>query len=304
MTQSENDAAIIRALRASHYPGARDDSLYAVLAYCRAMRVDPMLKPVHIVPMPVKDQATGREEWRDVIMPGIGLYRIIADRSGCYAGKSAPEFGPVERYRFGDQDIDAPAWCDVTVRKMIAGGVVEFTAREYFVENAATTKSGRLNAMWQSRRRGQLAKCAEAQALRQAFPDSIPAGPTADERIVEAPQDDIVEVAAIAAPARDLQAEQLAAELARKVQQPTPEPVPAPRHAPPATSVSAAVFSRDDVAAMVEKLERPDQADEILDIIRTSDFPDDVRRELTASVHQTMRARIRGAGRNNQEPEK
>ena len=55
---------------------------------------------------------------------------------------------------------------------------------------------------------------------------------------------------------------------------------------------------------MVEKLERPDQADEILDIIRTSDFPHDVRRELTASVHQTMRARIRGASRNNQEPEK
>jgi hypothetical protein len=50
------------------------------LDYCRARQLDPLLKPVHLVPMSVKDSRTGKSEWRDVVMPGIGLYRIQADR--------------------------------------------------------------------------------------------------------------------------------------------------------------------------------------------------------------------------------
>jgi len=52
-----------------------------------------MQKPVHIVPMNVKNSLTGRYEYKDVVMPGVGLYRIQAARSNQYAGVSEPEFG-------------------------------------------------------------------------------------------------------------------------------------------------------------------------------------------------------------------
>jgi len=66
--------AIRTALKTSLYPGASDESVDMVLAYCQAGQFDPMTKPVHIVPM--YDSKTKR--YRDVIMPGIGLYRIQA----------------------------------------------------------------------------------------------------------------------------------------------------------------------------------------------------------------------------------
>lgn len=37
------------------------------------------------------------------------------------------------------------------------------------------------NTMWAKRPRGQIAKCAEAQALRKAFPEAIGSLPTAEE---------------------------------------------------------------------------------------------------------------------------
>jgi len=67
----------------------------------------------------------------------------------------------------------------------LAGGTVaEFTSREFWLENYATKggaeKSLAPNAMWTKRPRGQIAKCASAQALRIAFPE-IASQPTADE---------------------------------------------------------------------------------------------------------------------------
>ncbi len=87
--------------------------------------------------------------------------------------------------KLGGQEITFPEWCKVTVRRQIASGIVaDFTAIEYWLENYAIKggkeKSVAPNAMWSKRPRGQLAKCAEAQALRKAFPE-VGAAPTADE---------------------------------------------------------------------------------------------------------------------------
>ena len=83
------EAEMMKVLQSSLYPGAAPDSIKMVLGYCKAAGLDPMQKPVHIVPM--WDSKAGCN--RDVIMPGIGLYRTQAARSGC-AGVTEPEFGP------------------------------------------------------------------------------------------------------------------------------------------------------------------------------------------------------------------
>jgi phage recombination protein Bet len=166
------EADLMHVLQSSLYPGASLDSIRMVLGYCKAAGLDPMQKPVHIVPM--WDRQSG--SMRDVIMPGVNLYRIQASRSGQFAGVSEPEFGPDVTTAIGGQQITFPEWCRVVVRRQLSSGhIADFTAREYWMENYAVKggkeKSIAPNAMWTKRPRGQIAKCATAQALRAAFPE-------------------------------------------------------------------------------------------------------------------------------------
>ena len=169
------DAEIIPVLRSSLYPGASDASIKLVIGYCKATGLDPMMKPVHIVPMWDKNS----KSMRDVIMPGIGKYRTDAARTGQLAGIGEPEFGPEVNY-YG---TTAPEWCRVTVKRLIAGVERDFVAKEYWIENYATAgkDSDAPNNMWRKRPRGQIAKCAEAQALRKGFPEATGSEPTAEE---------------------------------------------------------------------------------------------------------------------------
>lgn len=173
---TESRSKIIAVLRDSLYPGATAESVGMVLDYCSAAGYDPMMKPVHIVPMWDKNAKT----MRDTIMPGIGLYRIIADRSGKYAGQDDAEFGPdIEKW-----GMTFPQWCKVTVWKITHVGRVPYSAKVFWLESYANAgkDNDSPNAMWRKRPYGQLEKCAEAAALRKAFPE-IGAQPTADEMI-------------------------------------------------------------------------------------------------------------------------
>jgi phage recombination protein Bet len=171
---------LIDVLRNSLYPGAQDASIKLVLSYCKAAALD------------IKEN-------RDVIMPGVGLYRSQAERTGLYAGISEPEYGPMLELTFvadvwenvngkrvkrsQNVTMNYPEWCRITVEKFLDGRVCRYTATEFWIENYATknSKTEEPNAMWKRRPRGQLAKCAEAQALRKAFPGSVGSQPTAEE---------------------------------------------------------------------------------------------------------------------------
>jgi len=205
LVSAEQADAIRTALKTSLYPGASDASVDLVLSYCRASGLDPMTKPVHIVPMSVtvgkNDAGYAIKEMRDVVMPGIGLYRINAARTEAYAGCSEPEFGPMQEMSVTkDVWADAPngkrtkktvdggkfnypEWCRVTVTRIVDGQAREFSAKEYWIENYATAgnDTDSPNSMWKKRPFGQLAKCTEAQALRKAFPEAVGSQPTAEE---------------------------------------------------------------------------------------------------------------------------
>lgn len=186
LSMSEDE--LMSVLKNSLYPGAKDESIKLVIGYCRASGLDPMQKPVHIVPMSVSTGQKNGDGWdikemRDVVMPGIGLYRTQAARSGEYAGVSEPEFGDDITEDLDGVPVTFPKWCKVVVRRQMANGaIVDFSAKELWKENYATksSKSAAPNAMWKKRPYAQLAKCAEAQALRKAFPE-IGSQPTADE---------------------------------------------------------------------------------------------------------------------------
>lgn len=177
ITERNIDTAVWTTLQNSVFPGAKDESILLAVDYCKARKLDILKKPCHIVPMPVTDAKTGNKNWRDVIMPGIYEQRITAFRTGQMAGQDEPVFGDTVTFR----GIEAPEWCRVTVYRFINNERCAFSHTEYFSEACATTKEGKPNSMWSKRPRGQLAKCAEAGALRKAFPDELGGVITADE---------------------------------------------------------------------------------------------------------------------------
>ena len=179
LTVQMDETELMQVLQSSLYPGAAMQSVKLVLGYCKAAGLDPMQKPCHIVPMWDKNT----KSMRDVIMPGVGLYRTQAARTGEYAGMSEPEFGPDVVGSVGGVEITYPKWCKVVVKRQMSNGTLaEFPAIEFWLENYATAgkDSAAPNAMWKKRPYGQITKCAEAQALRKAFPE-VGSAPTADE---------------------------------------------------------------------------------------------------------------------------
>jgi phage recombination protein bet len=183
LTERNIDTAVWTTLQNSVFPGAKDESILLAVDYCKARKLDILKKPCHIVPMQVTlsgqrdNNGNDRKIWRDVIMPGIYEQRITAFRTGQMAGQDEPVFGNTVAFK----GIEAPEWCRVTVYRFINGERCAFSHTEYFSEACATTRDGSLNSMWRKRPRGQLAKCAEAGALRKAFPDELGGVITADE---------------------------------------------------------------------------------------------------------------------------
>lgn len=165
------DRASWRALVGAIFPNATStDSVILALSYCRARRLDAFKRVVHIVP--IWNKQLGR--MIDSVWPGIGELRTTAFRTGEYAGRDRAEWGPMLMQQIGNVEVVFPEWCRVTLYRMIHDQRVAFAGPEvYWLETYA--ESGRNdvtpNEMWRGRPRGQLEKCAEAAALRAAFPE-------------------------------------------------------------------------------------------------------------------------------------
>jgi phage recombination protein Bet len=186
------DQTAWKSLVEAIFPGAQSmESVVLALSYCKARGLDPFKRCVHIVPI-YNAQLKGMV---DTIWPGIGELRTTAFRTGQYAGRSRTEFGPdiTKRFEYRSDDgkgdpivteVTFPEWAQVTVYRMVNGQRVDFAGPQvYWLETYAVTSkwNDTPNSMWQTRPRGQIDKCAEAAALRAAFPEEIGSEYTNDE---------------------------------------------------------------------------------------------------------------------------
>ncbi len=190
------DRASWRALVEAVFPTARTvEGVLLALSYCKARRLDPMKRPVHVVSVWQKGESGSGGKYVDTVWPGIGELRTTAMRTGQFAGCDACEFGPDRTETFrgvrGSADrateaeitVTFPESAQVTVWRLVAGQRVPVRGpRVYWIETYATQGRTQLpNDMWTRRPRGQLEKCAEAAALRRAFPEEIGNDITDDE---------------------------------------------------------------------------------------------------------------------------
>jgi phage recombination protein Bet len=134
---------------------ATDDELKLFMYTCEKRGLDPLAKQIYF------QKRRGKNGDDNLtIITGIDGYRLQADRTGLYAGNDDPVF----------DDEKNPSKASVTVYKLVKGVRCAFTATarwdEYYPGDA-------LGFMWRKMPNTMIGKCAEALALRKAFPQEL-----------------------------------------------------------------------------------------------------------------------------------
>jgi phage recombination protein Bet len=160
--ESERDK--IELIRQTVAKGATDLELKLFLHACERTGLDPLMNQIHAVKR--WNSGLNREEMK--IQTGIDGYRLIADRTTRYAPGQRPMF----TYRPNDGALDS-AIAFVKKQTVNDGTWHIVEAEAFWSEYVQTKKDGTPNHMWTTKPHTMLAKCAEALALRKAFPAEL-----------------------------------------------------------------------------------------------------------------------------------
>ncbi len=163
---TEQQVALIKSTVAV---GATDDELQLFMYVARKTGLDPFTRQIYALKRWSK--ALGREVM--AIQTGIDGYRVVADRTDKLAGITDPTFD--------DDTKDHPNRATVTVKKAVAGTIADFTATARWTEYVQIGKDGKPMGMWVKMPYLMLGKCAEALALRKAFPADLSGVYTTEE---------------------------------------------------------------------------------------------------------------------------
>jgi phage recombination protein Bet len=140
-----------------------DEDLMLFLYTCKRTGLDPLVNQIYAVFR--WDSRLGKEKM--TIQTGIDGMRLVAQRTGEYAGQDDASYLPE------DESSQVPIKATVTVYKLMASARVPFTATARWAEYIQLDKQGKPTGLWSKMPYLMLAKCAEALALRKAFPNEL-----------------------------------------------------------------------------------------------------------------------------------
>ncbi|WP_405673149.1 phage recombination protein Bet [Streptomyces sp. NBC_01530] len=152
--------------------------LSGFLHLCQRTELDPFSRQIYLIGR--YDRRAGREVFTP--QTGIDGYRVVAHRVIAASGET-----------FGYEDTlwcDASGrWCDAwlaeeppaAAKVTVLRNGQRFSAVALFREYVQTGKEGKRLGLWGKMPAGQVAKCAEALALRKAFPHDLAGVYTAEE---------------------------------------------------------------------------------------------------------------------------
>ncbi len=139
---------------------------------CQRTGLDPFARQIYMI----------QRDGKQTIQTGIDGLRLVARRAvvatGETLGISAPEWcGPDGQWA----DVWIGPGHPVAARVRVQRGGGSFAAVALWAEYVQTRKDGQVTRMWATRGAGQIAKCAEALALRKACPQDLAGLYTDDE---------------------------------------------------------------------------------------------------------------------------
>ena len=154
------DSDKLKLLRDTICKGASNNEFELFVHACNRTGLDPFMRQIHAVKR--WNDKLGREEM--TIQTGIDGFRLIAERTGMYA----PGRESICAYDKDGKLFSATSF----IKKWTKDGTWhEVGETAYWSEYApAPYKNGKMNPFWLKMPHVMLKKCAEALALRKAFP--------------------------------------------------------------------------------------------------------------------------------------